>query len=86
MQDFSEDYNTIDNIYSALHQNEHELESGNVYDASQPQSSYRKEASERNVYTYNHLHEKPIEIPESIYDDLNAIPLSSFSKKPVEKF
>lgn len=86
MQDFSEDYYSIDDIYSELHQKDKEQESGNVYDASQPRCSYRKEGSETNVYTYNHLHEKPIEIAESIYDDPNAKPLSSFSTKPVEKF
>ena len=86
MQDFSEDYYSTDNIYSELHQTENEPESGNVYDASQPRCSYRKEGSEPNVYTYNHLHEKPIEMAESIYDDPNAIPLSSFCTKPVEKF
>ena len=86
MQDFSADYYSIDNIYSELHQKEKEQESGNVYDISQPQCSYRKEGFETNVYTYNHLHEKPIEMAEIIYDDPNAIPLSSFSTKRVVKF
>nr|XP_022296701.1 tenascin-like isoform X1 [Crassostrea virginica] len=85
-QDFSADYNSIDNIYSELHQREKEQEFENVYDASQPHSSYRREGSETNLYTYNHLHEKPIGMAESIYDDPNAIPLSSFCTKPVEKF
>ena len=76
----------MDDIYSELHQKDKEQESGNVYDASQPRCSYRKEGSETNVYTYNHLHEKPIEIAESIYDDPNTKPWSSFSTKPVEKF
>ena len=86
MQDFSENYYTIDNIYSELHQKESQQESENVYDASEPQSSYRKEDSETNVSIYNHLHETPKEMAESIYDDPNVTPFTSFSIKPVYKF
>ena len=52
----------MENIYNETHQEEEEEETDNIYHRSQPQFSYKTDDIDNDDYSYNHLHERPVEI------------------------
>ena len=62
MQVRSEDRYSNENIYSEP------LETMKTYRSAQAMCSFGDQDNELNIYSYNHLHEKPIQTCEDIYD------------------
>ena len=66
-------HDPMDNIYNETHQEEEEEETDNIYHRSQPQFSHKTEDIDNDEYSYNHLHERPVEISQIIYEATEAV-------------
>ena len=73
MQVHSEDLYSNENNYSEP------FETVNNYRRAQSWCSLGDQDDERNIYSYNHLHEKPLQTCEDMYDVANPIFLSPVS-------
>ncbi|XP_062594212.1 uncharacterized protein LOC134255711 [Saccostrea cucullata] len=56
-----------DTLYDTTHHAE-EQTTENLYDVSEPLSTFREPSSSEGVYMYNHLHDKETQLCENLYD------------------
>lgn len=55
-------YDRTENVYDEAHQRDQDDETENVYSVSEPQCYHREEED-----TYNHLHQKPLQMPDDVH-------------------
>ena len=68
-----------ENLYSNENNYSEPFETVNNYRHAQSRCSFDDQDDERNIYSYNHLHEKTVQMCEDMYNVANPTFLSTVS-------